>query len=184
MLMQYLKDHLRERILKAAVDEFYEKGFEGSSIRNIADGANTSPGNIYRYYKNKRSLIDGIYQPIEDRIAEIILEENSMHRHGYDTKDIVARITLLIETYYKEFYILATTNLADETKHSLIELIKKRQLSKEKDEDYAHFKAMLVFEGILIIVRNHFDDLEKAKKYFKSLIYMLFQGKDPDTASY
>ena len=51
--MQYLKDVVRTRIVNAAIAEFKEYGYSNASIRNIAETAAISLGNIYRYYENK-----------------------------------------------------------------------------------------------------------------------------------
>ena len=48
--MQYLKKEIKDRILASAVDEFKEHGFANASIRNIANNAEISLGNIYRYF--------------------------------------------------------------------------------------------------------------------------------------
>ena len=177
--MQYLKEELRQNILKVALDEFYEKGFEKSNIRNIAKKADTSPGNIYRYYSSKKELIKGIYEPVENKIDEILYSENPGNQHGFDTIDVVDKIILLIEEYPKEFYILANSNLADYVKFSLSNKVVERLLEKDDDKEYAFIKAALIIEGIMLIVKRNINDREKAKSYIKSLIVMLFERKDP-----
>ena len=48
---------MRQRILKAAMDIFAEEGYEGVSMRRIADKIEYSPGTIYRYFENKYDII-------------------------------------------------------------------------------------------------------------------------------
>ena len=43
----------RERILNAARNVFFKKGYIGASMRDIALKAELSPGLIYHYFKNK-----------------------------------------------------------------------------------------------------------------------------------
>ena len=50
------KEDMKARILDAAMDLFREKGYEGISIRNIAERISYSPGAIYLYYKDKSEL--------------------------------------------------------------------------------------------------------------------------------
>ena len=68
--MQYVKPELRERIVSAAGDEFYHKGYEGAAMRDIAAAAGTSLGNLYRYYKNKQELYAAVVTPVIDECVE------------------------------------------------------------------------------------------------------------------
>ena len=62
--MQYIKESLRKRILETALTEFDEKGFDGASMRAIAEGSGTSLGNLYRYFKNKDDLYQNCLFPV------------------------------------------------------------------------------------------------------------------------
>ena len=48
---------MRQRILKAAMDIFAKEGYEGVSMRRIADKIEYSPGTIYRYFENKCDIM-------------------------------------------------------------------------------------------------------------------------------
>lgn len=52
----------RERILQAAQKCFTEHGFHGASMAAIAETAQMSPGLIYRYFKSKSEIIQGIVE--------------------------------------------------------------------------------------------------------------------------
>lgn len=65
--MQYIKEPLRKRILEIALTEFDEKGYDGASMRTIAEGAGTSLGNIYRYFRNKDDIYANCLMPVIDR---------------------------------------------------------------------------------------------------------------------
>jgi AcrR family transcriptional regulator len=56
------KEQLREQILKAAREIFFEKGFDATSIRNIADKIEYSPGTIYLYFKDKDAIFHGLHE--------------------------------------------------------------------------------------------------------------------------
>ena len=70
--MQYLKREIRDRILAAAVDEFKEHGFANASIRNIANNAEVSLGNIYRYFANKEALYLAVINPFMESVKQSI----------------------------------------------------------------------------------------------------------------
>ena len=63
-MAQVLKDEIRENILKAALQEFYEKGYRPAAMREIAGRAKIPTGLIYSYYKNKESLFDAVLRPV------------------------------------------------------------------------------------------------------------------------
>ncbi|TKJ40167.1 hypothetical protein CEE36_09915 [candidate division TA06 bacterium B3_TA06] len=50
------RGEVRKKILDAATELFAQKGFEGASIRDIADKAGVTSPNIYYYYKDKQGL--------------------------------------------------------------------------------------------------------------------------------
>jgi len=56
------KEELKKSILEAAKYLFTEKGFEATSIRNIADKIEYSPATIYLYYKDKNDIIHALHQ--------------------------------------------------------------------------------------------------------------------------
>ncbi|MBN7811963.1 TetR/AcrR family transcriptional regulator [Algoriphagus sp. H41] len=56
------KEELREKILVAAKALFLEKGVEKTSIRNIADQIEYSPGIIYHYFRDKNEIFHALHQ--------------------------------------------------------------------------------------------------------------------------
>lgn len=50
------KEKRRQEILKAAEKVFFSKGFENSTMDDIADGAELSKGTLYLYFKSKEDL--------------------------------------------------------------------------------------------------------------------------------
>lgn len=56
------KEEMRQLILRAAQKLFLTKGFEKTSIRNIADAIEYSPGTIYLYFKDKNELFFALHQ--------------------------------------------------------------------------------------------------------------------------
>ncbi|NBA86700.1 TetR family transcriptional regulator [Emticicia sp. CRIBPO] len=55
------KEEMRVRILNAARKLFLEQGYEKTSIRNIADAIEYSPGTIYLYFKDKNELLFALH---------------------------------------------------------------------------------------------------------------------------
>ncbi|RZS97279.1 TetR/AcrR family transcriptional regulator [Cecembia calidifontis] len=56
------KEQLRGLILGAARNLFFKHGFEKTSIRNIAEQIEYSPGIIYHYFKDKNEIFHALHQ--------------------------------------------------------------------------------------------------------------------------
>jgi Transcriptional regulator len=65
----------RAGILRAAVDEFAQHGYEGASVRAIARRAAVDPSLVYHYFADKADLFAAIIDaPIRpDRVIEMVL---------------------------------------------------------------------------------------------------------------
>jgi len=64
---------LRERpgmILDVARAQFAQRGFEATTMRDIADAAGISAGNIYRYFDAKDAMVTAILSEFSDRLLE------------------------------------------------------------------------------------------------------------------
>ncbi len=69
-----LPDEKRQRIIKAATEEFANNGFESTSIQQIAKKSNISVGSIYKYFENKESLFTYIVREGLSTLEKTLLE--------------------------------------------------------------------------------------------------------------
>lgn len=60
----------RSQILDATARVLRERGYDGTTIRTIAKQLNCAVGSIYRYFKDKRSLLDAVCQRRFEAVAE------------------------------------------------------------------------------------------------------------------
>lgn len=78
------REELRDRILVAAKALFLEKGFEKTSIRNIADRIEYSPGIIYHYFRDKNEIFHALHQggflQLMERMKVLTSVRNPMER--------------------------------------------------------------------------------------------------------
>jgi AcrR family transcriptional regulator len=56
------KEELKAKILESAKELFIEKGYDATSIRNIAERIEYSPTTIYLYYKDKDDIFYALHQ--------------------------------------------------------------------------------------------------------------------------
>lgn len=82
--MQILKENIRDRILKVARQQFEQKGYSKTSMREIADLVGIGVGNIYNYFTNKDDLFREVVRPVLYAL-EAMLQEY----HGIRGEDIM-----------------------------------------------------------------------------------------------
>ncbi len=51
-----LDDDKKERIIRAAIEEFHAHGFEKAKVETIAQSAEVAKGSIYQYFEDKKEL--------------------------------------------------------------------------------------------------------------------------------
>ncbi len=66
-----------ERILNAALALIIERGLERTPMSKIADRAEVGMGTVYKYFKNKEDIINGIYVKIKEEEAAFVFVNNS-----------------------------------------------------------------------------------------------------------
>ena len=62
----------RDEILAAAQRCFVRSGFHQTSMQEICAEAGMSPGNLYRYFPSKESLIAGIAERDRAEVAQVV----------------------------------------------------------------------------------------------------------------
>ena len=95
------REFRRQQILEAAWECFAEKGYQETTIRDIAERMNLSTGIIYSYFKGKDELLEAIHtcsmdnkKKVADRIRqkesarEAINELFSQFFRSYSMKDL------------------------------------------------------------------------------------------------
>jgi len=65
-----LNKEKRKAIIHAAIEEFYTKGYEGSSMDTISKEANVSKATVYNHFKNKEELFLAIADIVKERLEE------------------------------------------------------------------------------------------------------------------
>jgi AcrR family transcriptional regulator len=63
----------REAIMEAALELFAERGFHGTSVSLIAEKARAGAGTIYRYFKDKETLVNALFQRWKGTLSESVL---------------------------------------------------------------------------------------------------------------
>jgi AcrR family transcriptional regulator len=104
----------QQEIYDVAAHVFYEKGYEPTSIDDIADAVGLLKGSLYHYISSKEDLLHGIAQVVHRRMAEEIRtyepgEGNALdHLCARFQRQTQGNLTdddflILIKIYYREF---------------------------------------------------------------------------------
>lgn len=63
----------RDRILRVAVEEFANNGFENTSIQQIAKKSEISVGSVYKYFENKETLFSMVVRGGLSSLEELLI---------------------------------------------------------------------------------------------------------------
>ena len=87
----------RRRIYDAALELFREKGFEQTTMRDIAAKAGVALGAAYYYFSAKESIVLAFYQEMQENSHDAILEAMAGHKKLKDRLRVVVekRLELL-----------------------------------------------------------------------------------------
>ena len=61
----------KERIVDEALSLFAVKGYNGTSVKNIADAVGIKDSSLYKHFKSKRAILDRIVETILEHIGEM-----------------------------------------------------------------------------------------------------------------
>src|SRR5216683_4085017 len=89
-----------DAILDAAKGAFADKGFEGTSIADIARIARISDGLVYRYFRNKRELLYEVLRKFYERILHDL--ETQVFKHAAFSARLEALIRRHLEVFVSD----------------------------------------------------------------------------------
>jgi AcrR family transcriptional regulator len=106
-------EQTRALILKTALDLFEERGYEGTTMRAIAETAGVSLSHAYYYFHSKEELIQGFYQRVHEAhlaaCQEILAHDGDLHARLLG----VLNAKLDVSTPYHRFCGIIFKNAAD-----------------------------------------------------------------------
>ena len=153
--MQVLKQKIYDAIENNAIKLFKQFSYEGVHIDEIADEANISTGNVYRYYKNKRDVYDKItakgYKMLDEAADEMLEKKN------IKSKEIIERI---IEIYKEEksatIILLGVKNTLNKELLEKYERIFVKAFEKGEDKYLDEVYAKSMFYAFRVMIdKNH-----------------------------
>lgn len=183
--MQTKKEDIKETIINCAREEFILHGYENASMRTIARKANTSLGNIYHYFENKKDILNYLLEPL------IINIEKYLYKHiELDIKITdIDQINEILENtdldmselkpiLTKEFIILMETKEEEyiQARENLLRIFRGHIASHMKCKDIDNYFVVaitkLITDSIIHIIRCG-ECSKNKKKEIKNIFLML-----------
>ena len=150
---QYFKFR-KDEILTAAWKCFAEKGYQGTTIRDIAKKLDLSTGVIYNYFKNKDEILDGLMEGViksENQVFDLMAKKNTAHE-------------AISELFNACFESCTHEELKESSKANIymwVEAMKKKKLQEminDKNKQQIDKIASFVNDGIKRgEIQNHID---------------------------
>lgn len=179
------KGEMKDLIRAAALKMFLEEGYAKTSIRNIADAIEYSPGTIYLYFKDKDELL---YE-VQAHAFDQLLTYFKLHANS---KNPVKRLKQIAHSYIKfgldnpelydlMFIIRAPTNVDDQHKENgeksfdyLIDCLKscvEQKLIKMKDVALGSLQLWSMVHGLVSLnLRCRLKVLNMDEKDLRSVL--------------
>ncbi|MFD6155714.1 TetR/AcrR family transcriptional regulator [Nocardia sp. NPDC060256] len=79
----------KSAIRDAAVKLFGDKGFEQTSLREVADAVGITKASLYYHYASKLDLLHAIIDPIIDHMHSVVLELDQAARDAAGIRDVL-----------------------------------------------------------------------------------------------
>jgi AcrR family transcriptional regulator len=93
----------RDAIVGAALDLFRERGFEGTTMRAVAERAGVSVGNAYYYFSSKDELVQGFYDQLVSEHRALALPELAGRSDLTDRLRTALHAWITVAEPYREF---------------------------------------------------------------------------------
>lgn len=94
MTAENKKPRTKKKILLSALDLFSKKGYEGVSVKEIAETVGIRDASLYKHYKSKRAIFDAIVDEMDARMRGL---SDALDLPGDDASESFARFGTLTE---------------------------------------------------------------------------------------
>ena len=89
------KTSARDKLLRAATDLFYRKGYAATTIQDIGKKAGISSSLIYHYFATKEDLLFEIVEATRDSFEEVLLKIQQDTPNPLDCLREIVRVTVI-----------------------------------------------------------------------------------------
>lgn len=178
--MQVKKEEIQQKILEVAKRLFMKRGYENTSLKQIADISNICKSNIYRYYSSKEAIYDAITDRARNELIKSSYRFFSSDFMEKSTPDKCDEISMafakLFSAHHSEILIMLRSSGGRDRK-LLEELLIKGfiEACPLEDEGTKKLISRLIIFGLTDILRNYCDE-DSISKELNVLMYYHYLG--------
>ena len=196
------REALREQIVEAAFEVFSERGYHDAGIADIARRLGIGHGTFYRYFENKRDILDHVIAATVARALDALVAENApeaattLPEYRAQVERIVAALDALLRDDPRvmrllllqapgvdgalEARLLDVLGAAAQVTAGYLENGRERGFLRADLDPAATAEALvaLIVGGALFALR-HGDDAAPAERYRRAGIALMFDGIAP-----
>jgi AcrR family transcriptional regulator len=195
---EQLVETRRRQIIEAAYEVFSRKGYSSAGIADIAEELGIGHGTFYRYFKNKRDILDQVVDYGVERIMDALTLETAepattldefrdqLRRIGerlfalLDSEPGLGQIVLLEATSIDEEMTQRVLGLVDTfgalAGRFLVNGVKRGFLRKDLDtESTGRAVTALTLPGLFAAVRGEAGEAER-RRYIEAMMSLVCDG--------
>ena len=186
----------RELLIRAAKEEFLEKGYNKASLRSICSKAGMTTGALYFFFENKEDLYEEITgkpkKELADLIKKHITEDTASVKEIKNIEEMFAdhssEADMFVECIYKNYdsflLILSGSKEGEYEKciDEFVQLIENSSLELMKaipmfdaDPFMNHWIAHTVVDSFVHVI-THESDEKKAKVHMRMILNFIIRG--------
>ncbi|MCK7486324.1 MAG: TetR/AcrR family transcriptional regulator [Bacillus subtilis] len=154
-------------------------------MRRIADSANITVGNIYRYFENKEALFNAVLSPAKRAIDDLESFDKKLHithiENQKEATQIVTYVINVLRPYTREIFIMifnANGSHYQQVKSQLESLVvaKVKEFFPGAFSDYfLKIIAASFIQALFVVFKDNVNDIKKIREMIVQLIVFYFR---------
>jgi AcrR family transcriptional regulator len=185
------KEKAKQRIIEAATGLFTQKGYNGTTMDDIAEVLGVSKGAIYQYFKSKQQLFFDVMESIlvyqKDEVMSIVLSDNPMYIASEEFFETRINTALQTRSFGLDLFFEAARNEALRTRMTEIyersyveftghiEKLKKQGIIKRSADVGVVWRGLIALRDGLISSVFFGDDVSNAKRTWEKVATILLK---------
>ncbi len=90
-------DDTRQRILDVAVDLFIERGYAGTSVRDISERVGMTKGSLYYHFASKDDLLAALVEPMLNELDDFIADATRTGKPA--SRELIERLVSILDEH-------------------------------------------------------------------------------------
>ena len=186
----------RELLIKAAKEEFLEKGYNKASLRNICSKAGVTTGALYFFFENKEDLYEEIVGRGKNELTKLIqlhiAEDKDAMQSVTDVNDLFDDHSDIADMFidciyrnYDSFLLILSGSKEGEYEKTVDEYVKLVESSSielmnampgmDPDPFMSHWIAHTIVDSLIHVIL-HEKDVKKAKARMGMILNFIVRG--------